>query len=113
MPGGHSPELAVTLALAGGSALLLVGVALAAFVRRRSRSYLFVLLALGTLLVRTAVGTLTMSGVVAAGPHHVVEHALDVALVGFLLAAASAARTDRLGASAARTAASIPPEEER
>lgn len=111
MLGGHSPELAVTLALAGGSALLLVGVALAAFVRRRTRSYLFVLLALGTLLVRTAVGTLTMSGVVAAGPHHLVEHALDVALVGFLLAAAAAARADRPGESVARTAPSTPEEE--
>lgn len=98
--GGDVPGLAVTLALAGGGAVFLVGLAVAAFVRRRSRSYLFVLLALGTLPVRTVAGMLTVGGVVPAAPHHLVEHTLDLALMGFLLVAVALARTDRPAAVA-------------
>jgi len=87
--------LAVVLAFAGAGTLLLVGLAAAAFVRRRSRSYLFVLLALGTLLVRTVIGALMISGFVALAPHHIIEHTLDFALVGFLLVAIVFARTTR------------------
>lgn len=92
---GDGSGLAVTLALAGGGSLLLVGLAAAAFVRRQSRAYLFVLLALGTLLVRTIIGALMMTEIVASDPHHVVEHALDIALVGFLLTAIVLARTTK------------------
>lgn len=93
MGGGHGSGLALTLTFAGSGALLLVSIAAGAFVRRRSRSYLFVLLALGMLLVRTITGTLMITGIIASNPHHLVEHALDLALVGLLLAAIVSART--------------------
>ncbi|WP_254538811.1 DUF7471 family protein [Halomarina litorea] len=93
MAGGHGSGLALTLVFAGGGALLLVSLATGAFIRRRSRPYLFVMLALGMLFVRTIVGTLVIAGVVASDPHHFLEHALDLALVGLLLAAVGTART--------------------
>ncbi|MWG35860.1 DUF7471 family protein [Halomarina oriensis] len=101
MGGVHDSGLALSLILAGGGSLLLVGLAAAAFVQRRSRSYLLVTLALATLLLRTLAGTLTMNGVLDATLHHTAEHALDVALVGFLLVAVYTARSDRARATGA------------
>ena len=95
MGAGHGSELALSLVLAGGGSLLLVGLAGVAFVQRRSRSYLLVLLALATLLARTVAGVLMLDGLLAADLHHTLEHALDVALVGFLLVAVYSVRSDR------------------
>ena len=96
---GHGSELdaamVVVLALAGiGSALVLAG-ALAALVRRRSRSYLLVTLALATLLARTAFAALSLAGSVEAGAHHVLEHGLDVAMAALVIAAVYDARSAR------------------
>jgi Kef-type K+ transport system membrane component KefB len=86
------PSLAVVIAVAALSAGVLVALAAAAFGRRRSRSYLLVTLALGALLAQEVVGWLALTGTVADGTHHLVEHALDVVLAGLVLAAVLFAR---------------------
>ncbi|MFC5970404.1 hypothetical protein ACFPYI_03590 [Halomarina salina] len=102
MGAGHGSGLALSLVLAGGGSLLLVGLAGVAYVQRRSRSYLLVLLALATLLARTVAGLLMLDGLLADGVHHTLEHVLDVALVGFLLVAVYSVRSDRARATGER-----------
>ncbi|MFD1512074.1 DUF7471 family protein [Halomarina rubra] len=102
MGAGHGSGLALSLMLAGGGSVLLVGLAAAAFVQRRSRSYLLVFLALATLLVRSATGLLMVNGLVDDAVHHTLEHGLDVALVGFLLVAVYTVRSDRTRATGER-----------
>jgi hypothetical protein len=84
--------LPLVLAVAGLVSALLITVALAALARRRSLSYFLVTLALGTLLVRTASGVLSMRDVVPHPSHHLVEHALDIVTVALLLGAVYSAR---------------------
>lgn len=87
--------LPVVLALAGLGSSVLMGLALAALVRRRSWSYLLVTLALATLLARTAVAALTMNAVIADATHHLLEHGLDVVMAALVVAAVYTARTAR------------------
>ncbi|MFC7078997.1 DUF7471 family protein [Halorussus caseinilyticus] len=87
------------LALAGVGSVVLLGLALAALVRRPSRSYLLVTLALATLLARTAVAVLTLTSSVAAGPHHLLEHALDAVMASLVVAAVYDARSARQSAA--------------
>jgi len=67
--------------------------ALAAFLRRRSRPYLLVALALGTLLARSVVAGASIGGLLAGDVHHVLEHGLDVAMAGLVIAAVWYARS--------------------
>jgi len=90
--------LPVILALAGLGSSLLIGLALAALVRRRSWSYLLVTLALATLLARTAVAVLTMNAVIADETHHLLEHGLDVVMAALVVAAVYTARSVRASA---------------
>jgi membrane glycosyltransferase len=71
----------------------LLGLALAAYVRRGSRSYLLVVGAFVALLARSVVAGLTMTGVLPASGHHLLEHGLDVVLVALVVAAVYHART--------------------
>nr|WP_158059473.1 hypothetical protein [Halorussus halophilus] len=87
--------MAALLALAGVGSALVLALALAAFLRRRTRSYLLVALALATLLARTAVATLSLTGSVADGSHHVFEHGLDVVMAALVIAAVYDARSAR------------------
>jgi len=87
--GVHGQGLA-TFALLSLAALLtavVAGVGIAAFVRRRSRRYLLVALALSTLLARSAVGLGAYAGTIRPGVHHTLEHALDVAMAALVIAA--------------------------
>ena len=93
------PLLLAVLAAAGLGASVVLGLALAAFVRRRSGSYFLVTLALATLLARTVVASLSLNGTLDAGVHHVAEHGLDVAMVALVVAAVYTAR--RLGGESA------------
>ena len=86
------PLLLVVLAVAGVGASVVVGLALAVFVRRRSQSYLLVTLAVATLLARTVVASLSLNGTLDAGVHHLAEHGLDVAMVALVIAAVYTAR---------------------
>lgn len=86
------PLVLALSATALGSAVL-TGGALAVFLRRRSRSYLLVTLALTALLVRTGVGAASLTGWVADDIHHVLEHGLDVAMASLVVAAVYYARS--------------------
>jgi len=95
---GPSPELVVLLGLAALGSSLVLALALAALVRRRTRSYLLVALALSTLLARTGVAALSAAGAVGAESHHVLEHGLDAAMAALVVAAVYDARTARKAA---------------
>jgi hypothetical protein len=84
--------LAVVGAAAVGTAILL-GLALAAYARRRSRPSLLLAAAFAALLGRSAVVALSLLGWLSATHHHVFEHGLDVVLVALVVAAVYYART--------------------
>jgi len=86
--------LSLVLALAGFGSAVMIGLALAALVRRQSW-YLLVTLALATLLGRTAVAAGSMSGVVSTASHHTLEHLLDVLMAALVIAAVYTARQAR------------------
>lgn len=84
--------LSVTVALAGLGGAVILGLALAALVRRRSWPYLLVTLALATLLARTVLGALTMWAGLETTTHHLLEHGLDVLMSALVVAAVLVAR---------------------
>ena len=92
-----APQLALVaiLTVAGLGSAVLVAVASAAFLRRRSWSYFLVTVALGALVVRTLLGAITIGGIISLETHHIIEHLLDALAVGLLFAAVYAARTVR------------------
>ena len=81
------------LGVAGLGAALLLGLALAAFVRRQSRPYLLIVAAVAALLARSAVAALTVTGTLSIDSHHLLEHGLDVLLVALVVAAVYYARS--------------------
>lgn len=89
LAGVHGPDLAtvVVLTLAAASTAVVAGLGIAAFVRRRSRSYLLVALALSALVARTAVGVGAYVAFLGADAHHLLEHGLDVAMAALVVAA--------------------------
>lgn len=89
------PVMAAVLALAGLGSAVVIGLALAALVRRQSWSYLLVTLALATLLARTVVAASALAGGLGSVTHHTVEHVLDVAMAALVIAAVYTARTAR------------------
>lgn len=91
--GGPSLALLAVLGLASVGAALLLGVALGAVVRRRSRPYVLIAGAIAALLVRSAVPWLVMTGTLSSTGHHLLEHGLDVVLVGLVVAAVYHARS--------------------
>lgn len=95
--GGAWYPLVLMLAGVGGAVLLGGGVA--AFLRRGSRSYLLVALALATLLARTGVAVAAELALVSPAAHHLGEHALDVVMAGLVIAAVYYARTATGGAA--------------
>jgi diacylglycerol kinase len=90
---GHSLPRATGLVFAGIASAGLLGLALAAYLRRRSGSYLLILLALGALLARSLVGLGTVLGRISQPQHHLLEHALDVGMAALVIAAVYYART--------------------
>ncbi len=91
-PALEVPALLLLAAGALGSALLL-GLGLAAFARRGSRSYLLIVLALAALFGRSAVAGLAAANLMEPTSHHIVEHVLDVAMVALVIGAVYYART--------------------
>lgn len=75
------------LIFAGLAATVLLSMGLIAFLRRQSRSYLLVILALGTLVCKVGAGGLTLVGILPSNLHHVMEHGLDLAMAVLLIAA--------------------------
>ena len=90
-----SAFLSVVLGVASLVAAVVIGVALAALLQRRSMPYLLVTLAFGTLLARSAVGGWLVMGEMDAAVHHTVEHGLDAVMAGLVIAAVYTARTER------------------
>lgn len=79
-------SLFIILAALGTTALFLVSVI--AYRRRRTFPYLIIMVAIGLLVFRTAIGFATMFGYVPMTLHHVIEHLTDfliAALIIFLL----------------------------
>ena len=93
--GAAPSELSLFLVLifAAVGSLAMLGIAVAALARRRSRSYLLVALALVTLAARTAVAGLTLLQLVSPLTHHLIEHGLDVIMAALVIAAVYYART--------------------
>jgi hypothetical protein len=81
----------VMLATAGAAVLL--GVALAAFVRRQSRPYLLIVGAFAALFGRSAIAGIAVVGHLSRTDHHLIEHGFDVVLVALTIAAVYHART--------------------
>lgn len=87
-----SLALTAVVLLAGLGASVILGLAIATVLRRRSPPYLLVALAVATILARTLVAGAALQGVFAPGTHHLVEHALDVVMVALVIAAVYTAR---------------------
>lgn len=85
--------LLTVLALAGLGSGFLVAVSLGALVRRRSWSYFLVTIAIATLVLRTLLGVVTLGEFVSLELHHLLEHVLDLLIVGLLFGAVYLART--------------------
>jgi hypothetical protein len=82
---------AVAVAMSGAGVLL--GLGLAALLRRRSWSYLLVALALAALFARVSVAALSVAGMFGPTQHHLVEHSLDAVMVALVVAAVYHARS--------------------
>lgn len=96
---GHGPDR-VTLAvltIAAGFTAVVAGLAIAAFVQRRSRPYLLVALALSALVGRTVVGLSAYTTVFDASQHHLLEHGLDVVMAALVIAAVYLVRSSDPG----------------
>ena len=85
--------LTVVLLVAGLGAAGILGVAIAALLRRRSTPYLLVALAIATILARTLVAGAALQGAFAPTDHHLLEHGLDVVMVALVVAAVWTARS--------------------
>lgn len=101
---GQSPATLVLLTLGAALTAIVAGLAVAAFVRRRSRPYLLVALALVALVGRTAVGFAGYVDVVGPELHHQFEHALDIVMAALVIAAVYLVGTSAAGGEGRRTA---------
>jgi hypothetical protein len=68
-----------------------------AFLRRRAVSYLLIAVAFSTFLGKMAIGIAHLTGRMGVGPHHLVEHSLDIVMMGLVLAAVYYARSNEMG----------------
>lgn len=87
--------LYAVLALAGLGSILLVGTSMMALLRRRSLSYFLVTLALAMLVLRSLLGAVMVGDILSADVHHLLEHVLDVIVIGSLLTAVITARRNQ------------------
>lgn len=87
------------LTLAAALTAVVAGLAVAAFVRRRSRPYLLVALALSSLVARTAVGLGAYTPMITGDEHHLLEHGLDIVMASLVIAAVYLVRASSTEAS--------------
>jgi hypothetical protein len=80
--------LLAILVLAGIGTTVVFVLSLVAYRRRRRRSYLFISVAIGFLVLRTAVGFGTIRGITPMLYHHLVEHTFDFLIAVLVLSAA-------------------------
>jgi len=93
VPDIGSATLLILVTIAAMGTALLLGVAFAALVRRRSRPYLLLVAAFTALLGRSVVASFSMFGMLSPTTHHLFEHGMDVLLVTLVVAAVYYART--------------------
>lgn len=93
VPDIGSATLLILVTIAAMGTALLLGVAFAALVRRRSRPYLLLVAAFIALLGRSVVAGFSMFGMLSPTTHHLFEHGMDVLLVALIVAAVYYART--------------------
>jgi len=84
---GAEVHLALLLTLSAAGSLLVFGLAVAAYRRRRSRPYLLITAALGALVARPMIGASTFFDVISMNTHHTIEHLLDVVIAALLIGA--------------------------
>ena len=87
---GEATALLVLIALATLGTLALFAVVAAGAVRRRTRPYLLLTVAIGLLVVRSMVGLGTALGAVPMPVHHLAGHGVDLAIALLVLAAVAA-----------------------
>ena len=85
--GEWSMALVAVVAASGVGTALLMGLSTAAFRQRQSRSYLLLAGAFAALFGRSVVAAGTMMGVMSSATHHLLEHGIDVVVVGLIVAA--------------------------
>lgn len=90
---GESFVVSAVIVLSGITSAALALIAILAYRRRRSLSYLLVATALVVFALKALVGGLTVAGIVGLGFHHVVEHGLDFLVALLLIGAIYAARS--------------------
>jgi len=84
----------VSLLIIGGLAsAVLASLGAVAFSRRRSRSYLLIVLALVALVFKPFLGGLWLIRVLPIAQHHLLEHGMDFVIAALLIAAVYFART--------------------
>lgn len=82
----------IFICLGGVVAAVLTTLAVVAFLQRRSRVYMFVALAVGTLASKAFIGIATIIGPLSAAHHHTIEHGLDLVMGICLVCAIYCAR---------------------
>ena len=80
-----APILVAIIVFAVIGTLLLFGVGLVAYLRRRKIRYLWITVVLGMLVARSIVGLGTVFGLVPMTIHHLVEHSFDFLIATVLL----------------------------
>ncbi|TSD08529.1 hypothetical protein DP107_19515 [Haloglomus irregulare] len=93
VPDIGSATLLILVTIAAMGTALLLGVAFAALVRRRSRPYLLLVAAFTALFARSVVAGFSMFGMLSPTTHHFFEHGMDVLLIALVVAAVYYART--------------------
>ena len=88
----NSLVVTAIVTLAGISSVTLASLGVAVFYRRQTRSHLLIALALLAFASRAGIAALSFNGMLSTFDHHVIEHTLDIAMAGLVLAAIYYAR---------------------
>ena len=78
------PLVSVLVMASIGTGVLFIGSVLAWY-RRREQRYVLIMLAVGALFARSAIGFGTVYGHVPMEAHHIIEHSLDFMIAGLIL----------------------------
>lgn len=81
----YSLPLISVIIIAGLGTTALFVISVLAFIRRQTRQYFLVVVALGALVLRSVVGLGTALAIVPMAVHHLVEHGLDVLIAALIL----------------------------
>lgn len=93
--GATLSESVLIVALGVGTvfSILVALLSFAAFIKRRTMSYLLIAVAFSTFLGKASLGLAYLTGSMNVNMHHSFEHSLDVVMMGLVLAAVYYARS--------------------